>query len=182
MGSREDSFERAFAEVLRHEGGFVQHPRDPGGATKFGVTWEALAAFRECSVSVDDVRNLTQAEAKTIYRRRFWDAVRSGDLPPGLDLAVFDFAVHSGPARAVRMLQDSLGVAADGIVGPVTLEAARRADPGDVIRRLTETRLGFLTRLATWPVFGRGWRRRVLAVEQEALRLAQSSSRTERSD
>ena len=91
-----------------------------------------------------------------------------------LDLAVFDLAVNSGPARAVRMLQTVLGVAVDGIVGPVTLEAAWQAEPADTIRRLTRARLGFLGRLATWPVFGRGWRRRVLAVEQGALRLASS--------
>lgn len=182
MASRETFFDAALAEVLRHEGGFVDHPLDPGGATNFGVTRGALAAFRRRAVSAEDIRSLTGAEARALYRRLYWDVLRADELPPGLALALFDFAVHSGPERAVRLLQGLLGVPADGIVGPVTLGAARQADPADVIRRLTEARLQFLSRLPTWPVFGRGWRRRVLSVERESLRLAASSTRIERSD
>ena len=106
--------------------------------------------------------------------------MRADELPPGLDLATFDLAVNSGPTRAVKMLQTALGVEADGVVGPVTLNAAREADVPQAIRRLTKARLGFLGRLATWPVFGLGWRRRVLAVEQEALRLASLPSSSSR--
>jgi lysozyme family protein len=168
-------FDNRLPVVLRHEGGFVQHPRDPGGATKFGITRDTLTRSRGRRVSVDDVRNLTEAEAGGIYRRFYWDAVRGDELPPGLDLAVFDLAVNSGPSRAVRMLQSVLGIEADGLVGPSTLKAARRANAEDAIRRLTRARLGFLARLPSWPVFGRGWRRRALAIEQEALRLAHSS-------
>ncbi|MEE1654890.1 glycosyl hydrolase 108 family protein [Microvirga sp. CF3062] len=167
-------FEKAVEIVLQHEGGFVHHPRDPGGATKFGITRETLSRVRGRPASVEDVRELTRAEAMAIYRWLYWDAVRADDMPPGLDLAVFDLAVNSGPARAVRMLQNVLGVTVDGIVGPVTLKAAWQADPAETIRHLTRARLGFLGRLAAWPVFGRGWRRRVLAVEQGALRLASS--------
>jgi lysozyme family protein len=159
----------------------VHHPKDPGGATKFGITRETLSRARARLASVEDVRALTRAEAVTVYRGQYWDGVRADELPPGLDLAVFDLAVNSGPVRAVRMLQTVLGVAADGIVGPVTLSAAWQADPTETIRRLTRARLGFLGRLAAWPVFGRGWRRRVLAVEQGALRLASSSSPHSRS-
>ena len=169
-------FERALALVLLHEGGFVQHPRDPGGATRVGITRATLSRARGRPASVEDVRSLAEAEAAAIYRRFYWDAVRADELPQGLGLAVFDLAVNSGPARAVRMLQGVLGVEPDGLVGPLTLTAARWADPAETIRRLTRVRLGFLARLSTWPVFGRGWRRRVLAVEQEALRLAHSSS------
>jgi lysozyme family protein len=116
-----------------------------------------------------------------IYRRLYWDVVRADELPPGLDLAVFDLAVNSGPARAAKMLQAALGVEADGIVGPVTLAAARAADAAQTVRRFTKARLGFLGRLAAWSVFGLGWRRRVLAVEQEALRLASLPSSFPRS-
>lgn len=174
-------FHRAVELVLRHEGGFVHHPRDPGGATKFGITRETLFRVRGCPVSVEDVRELTRLEAIAIYRRLYWDALRADELPSGIDLAVFDIAVNSGPARAARMLQTILAVPADGIVGPATLKAAWRADPTETIRRLTRARLGFLGRLATWPVFGRGWRRRVLAVEQGALRLASSPTPHSRS-
>ena len=173
-------FEQAVAIVLQHEGGFVQHPGDPGGATKFGITRETLSRARGQPASVDDVRDLARAEAVCIYRRFYWDAVRADALSPGLDLAVFDLAVHSGSPRAVAMLQAVLGVGTDGIAGPETLEAACRADAAQAIRRLTQERLGFLSRLAAWPVFGRGWRRRVLSIEREALRLASlppSSSR-----
>jgi lysozyme family protein len=167
-------FHQAVEVVLQHEGGFVDHPRDPGGATKFGITLETLSRARECPASVEDVRELTRTEAVAVYRSLYWDELRADELPPGIDLAVFDLAVNSGPVRAVRMLQTILGVPADGIIGPVTLKAARHADPSETIRRLTRARLGFLGRLATWPVFGRGWRRRVLAVEQGALRLVSS--------
>jgi lysozyme family protein len=167
-------FEQAVAHVLEHEGGFVQHPRDPGGATKFGITRETLSRARGRPASVEDVRELARTEAVALYRRLYWNPLRADALPPGLDLAVFDLAVNSGPVRAVRMLQAVLGVEADGIVGPVTLEAARQADCPETIRRLARSRLGFLSRLAVWPVFGRGWRRRVLSIEREALRLASS--------
>jgi lysozyme family protein len=169
-------FENAVGLVLRHEGGFVQHPSDPGGATHFGIARATLARARGTPVSVDDVRRLTREEAVAIYRRFYWDAVRADELPPGLALAVFDLAVHSGPLRAVRMLQAALGVEADGIVGPVTIAAARRVDVPQAVGRLTTLRLRFLRRLAAWPVFGRGWRRRVLGTEREALRLASLSS------
>lgn len=170
------SFEKAVALVLQHEGGFVHHARDPGGATNFGITRETLSNARGRPASVEDVRRLTQGEAASIYRSLYWTTVRADALPPGLDLAVFDLAVNSGPKRAATMLQGVLGVEPDGLIGPVTIKAANRADPAETVRRLTRSRLGFLSRLATWPVFGRGWRRRVLAVEQEALLLAGSSS------
>jgi lysozyme family protein len=179
MVLRPRPFDLRLPVVLSHEGGFVQHPQDPGGATKFGITRQTLARFRQEPVSVEDVRRLTTAEAAEIYRRLYWDPIRADELPAGVDLAVFDFAVNSGPSRAVRALQTVLGVLVDGVVGPVTLAAARAADAAGLIRRLTRDRLRFLSRLAIWPIFGRGWRRRVLAVEQEALRLANSTPETQ---
>ncbi|MCB8820043.1 glycoside hydrolase family 108 protein [Microvirga rosea] len=173
-----DSFKQALVQVLAHEGGFVLHPVDPGGATHYGITRQTLSQARGRPASIDDVRRLTRDEAAAIYRRFYWDKVRGDDLSPGLDLAVFDLAVNSGPGRAALMLQEVVGVVPDGIIGPRTLEAARDASPSDLIRGLTRKRLAFLSGLATWPVFGRGWRRRVLAVEQDALRLASSPSRS----
>jgi len=168
-------FDHALAIVLTHEGGFVQNPQDPGGPTNFGITLETLSRVRGRTASVEDIRDLTKEEAAEIYRRFYWDAVRADELPPGLDLAMFDLAVNSGPERAVVLLQTVLGIAADGILGPSTLEAARNADPVATIRLLTRERLRFLSRLAIWPVFGRGWRRRVLDIEREAILLASSS-------
>jgi lysozyme family protein len=165
-------FEACLVHVLQSEGGFVQHPLDPGGATNLGITWRTLAAWRGRPVSAADVRKLGRDEAAAIYRARYWDAVRGDELPAGIDLAVFDIAVNSGPARAVRLLQRALAVDEDAILGPRTLAAARVADPGRLIADLTLLRLGFLSRLATWRAFGRGWRARVLAVERRARQLA----------
>lgn len=170
------NFERALSCVLKQEGGFVDHPADPGGATSLGITRATLARARGRPVSIADVKALTRAEAAAIYRRLYWDAVAGDQLPPGLDLAVFDLAVNSGPARALRLLQRCLDVAQDGVLGPVTLGAARACEPGAAIRALARARLGFLHRLATWRVFGRGWNRRVEEVAKIALALAASSS------
>lgn len=170
------NFQTALALVLRHEGGFVHHPADPGGATNFGITRGTLARARGRVATVEDVRRLSKAEAAEIYRRFYWDAIRADELPPGLQLALFDLAVHSGPRRAVMLLQKVLDVETDGRLGPVTMSALRAADPAETIRSLSRERLGFLSHLSTWPVFGRGWRRRVRSVEREAIRLASSFS------
>ena len=169
------AFEQALALVLRHEGGFSRHPQDPGGATNYGITRETLSRARGYPASVGDIRRLTKGEAAAIYRRFYWEAIRADELSQGLGLALFDLAVNSGPVRAVMLLQKILGVEADGLMGPITLDAARNVDSVEAIRGLTRERLGLLSRLAIWPVFGRGWRRRVLDVEREAIRLASSS-------
>jgi lysozyme family protein len=170
------SFERAVAVVLDHEGGFSNHPRDPGGATKYGITRGTLAKIRMRPVTLEEVQALTIDQAKAIYRQLYWRPILAGYLPAGVDLALFDFAVNSSPARAVKSLQRILHVSVDGRVGADTIAAVRAANPHVLIRSLTQHRIGFLSRLRTWPVFGRGWRRRVLAVEQRALAFAQTVS------
>jgi lysozyme family protein len=106
-----NSFEPSLAHVLKHEDGYVNHPADPGGATNLGITAATLAQARGHPVSAADVAALTRAEAAAIYRRLFWNPARSDDLPAGLDHAVFDLAVNSGPGRAARLLQRVLAVA-----------------------------------------------------------------------
>ena len=162
------SFERALSLVLHHEGGYVDHPRDPGGATNLGITLATLARARGRPVTKADVKGLTRAEAAGIYRRSYWDAVQGDALAPGIDLLLFDLAVNSGPVRATKILQRVLRTAEDGVVGPATLAALACAYPEAVIEAVTRERLRFLQRLPTWTTFGRGWRRRVAAVEQEA--------------
>jgi lysozyme family protein len=169
-------FDRALAFVFAREGGFSDHPEDPGGATRFGITRATLERERGRPVTAAEVAALSREEAARIYRRAYWDAVRAGDLPDGLDLAVFDCAVNSGPGTAVRLLQRVLAVPADGVVGPVTLAAARRAGPAAALRHFTRARLAYLAGLPTWRVFGRGWRRRVLAAEQAGLAAARIRS------
>jgi lysozyme family protein len=165
------SFEAALAVVLAHEGGYVDHPSDPGGATNRGITRATLAGWRGRPVSKAEVRALGRDEAAAIYRARYWNAVRGDDLPAGLDLAVFDFAVNAGPGRAIRTLQQVLGVRQDGAIGPQTL-AACQADSALLIRALGVARLAFHRRLPTFATFGKGWTRRIRAVEREALALA----------
>jgi lysozyme family protein len=163
------NFEPALRHILRHEGGFSDHPDDPGGATMMGITANTLAAWRGQPVSREDVRLLTRAEAGAIYRARYWNRVAGDALPPGLDLAMFDFAVNSGTARATRTLQGMLHVPSDGVMGPVTLGAIAPLDQAQLIRDLNRARRAFLTQLPTAPTFGRGWLRRVAAIERAAL-------------
>lgn len=170
-----NSFDAALAEVLRHEGGYADHPSDPGGATMMGITITTLENWRNRPVSKSDVRTLQRKEAGDIYRSQYWNAVKGDDLPIGLDLAMFDFAVNSGPSRAIRTLQRVLGIPIDGHLGPSSEIAITRADPVVLIRRLCQARLAFLERLPTFAVFGRGWRTRVGKIESAALRLQRIS-------
>jgi len=180
------AFSRALETVLAHEGGYVDHPSDPGGATNMGITRRTLADWRGVSPYADlpkaEVRALARSEAEAIYRARYWDLCRCEEMPAGLDLALFDFAVNSGPFRAVSTLQALVGVARDGIVGPVTLAAVAQRTPKALIEALCRERLGFLERLATFATFGRGWTQRVAAVRAAALAMASSSSTSETKD
>ncbi len=168
--AKPDRFDACLTELLKHEGGYVDHPADPGGATNMGITFATLREWRGKPVTKDDVRNLTKGEAGEIYRARYWNAVKGEQLPAGVDLAVFDYAVNSGPGRAVRDLQAILGVAQDGAIGPKTLAAVERAGPKTVIVDLCDKRRKFLRSLASYATFGRGWERRVNEVEGAALK------------
>ncbi len=168
----QENFAAALKLVLKHEGGYVDHPLDPGGATNRGITRATLEAVRGRPVSKAEVMALSEPEAAAIYRARYWNAVRADELPAGLDLVVFDAAVNSGPARAARWLQMVVGMPADGLIGARTISAARNRPAGDVIAAFTRERLGFLQRLTGWRTFGRGWKRRVRDTEIAALALA----------
>jgi lysozyme family protein len=175
----EERFEGCLTEVLRHEGGYVDHPSDPGGATNMGITRKTLARWRKVSPWTDlpkaEVVGLKRDEAALIYRASYWNACKAGNMPSGVDLALFDFAVNSGPDRAVRVLQAALGVAADGAVGPVTLGAVNAANPTKLINAICDRRLGFLGRLSTFATFGRGWTRRVAEIRAAALAAAKTT-------
>jgi lysozyme family protein len=159
----QENFSLSLKLVLAHEGGFVDHPKDPGGATNFGVTQKVYDAFRKRRGDGGrSVRKITMSEVEAIYRAQYWAAVRGDDLPLGLDYVVFDYGVNSGPKRAVQTLQAALGVKVDGAIGEVTLAAIERADMADLIEDICERRMAFLKRLKTWKTFGRGWSRRVM--------------------
>ena len=163
------NFPRALELVLKHEGGYVDHPADPGGATNLGITIGTLSDWLGRKATKAEVKALTKQSVAPIYRKRYWDAVKGDDLPSGLDYAVFDFAVNSGVSRAANYLQAILRVPQDGKIGPVTVAAAKAADPTILIERLCANRMEFLRGLSTFPTFGKGWTSRVQGVIEHAL-------------
>lgn len=164
--------------VLQHEGGYVDHPKDPGGATNYGITLATLRAYRGKPTTKEDVRSLSPDMAKQIYKHQYWDTVKGDDLPAGLDYAVFDFCVNSGPDRAVRDLQKVLGtVAVDGVMGFNTIAACENyGGLQTLIRDYCQHRLSFMKSLKTWSTFGKGWERRVNEVRANAARMASKGS------
>ncbi|WP_084698299.1 glycoside hydrolase family 108 protein [Muricoccus aerilatus] len=165
----EDRFDACLDHVLAAEGGFVNNPADPGGATNLGITRRTLSDFRDVEATEADVRALTRAEAREIYRARYWIPMRCAELPPGVDLMVFDFGVNAGPGRSLRLLQGSVGVKADGSIGPITLAAARACRGAELIGRLAAGRMAYYRGLDGFQTFGRGWTRRVEGTRQAAL-------------
>lgn len=162
-------FSLCLDRVLKHEGGFVNHPKDPGGATNMGITQAVLAEWLKRPVTEADVKALTRQTAADIYRARYWSPILAEGLPPGVDYMVFDLAVNSGVARAVRFLQLAVGVTPDGKIGPVTLGAVARVDPRALVLTLSERRENFFRALKTFPTFGTGWIRRLRDVTRDAL-------------
>lgn len=164
-----DAFEKALAHVLRHEGGYVDHPDDPGGATNFGITLATLQGWRGLSVTKADVRALTRGEAGAIYKARYWVQCRCGELPEPVAFIVFDAAVNHGASRAARLLQEALGVGADGRIGPVTLAAANSAEPVALLTEIAARRMVLYANLAHFRTFGLGWSRRLMGTLVGAL-------------
>lgn len=170
QGPSGDRYSQCIPLVLKHEGGYVNHPADPGGATNKGVRQKTYDGWRDRQgLPRQSVRNIADDEVQAIYRRDYWDAVRGDDLPAGVDYAVFDFAVNSGINRASRYLQDVVRVAADGRIGPATLAAVKAMEARDVVNRLCDARMAFLRGLNTFPTFGKGWTARVDEVRVKAL-------------
>lgn len=170
-----ENFKASLAAVLKHEGGYVDHLRDPGGATNMGITRHTLAAWRGMKIRdlpKTEVKWLTLAEASEIYKARYWDMSRCDDLPSGVDLVVFDGSVNSGPRRSIKWLQGAIEVKRDGVLGPVTLKATVAMSADQVVDRILATRLAWLKRLKTWPTFGKGWAKRITRVKREAMSMS----------
>jgi hypothetical protein len=167
-----DNFDRCVAVTLSYEGGFADNPADPGGATNFGITLRTLEAFLGHAATVDDVRNMSSSTAIEIYRANYWNQMRCGDLPAGVDLMVFDYGVNSGNATAVEALQGLVRVTQDGAIGPVTLGAVAQAAPLTLVNGLAQARMTYLRSLSTFAEFGNGWTKRVSDVQQKAQKMA----------
>ena len=171
-----DHFDAALAVVLHHEGGFVNHPKDPGGMTNLGVTRWTWESWTGRAATEAEMRALTPAMVAPLYRKRYWDENRCGRMHPALALCVFDFGVNAGPARAARYLQRLVGAKQDGDVGQATLMAAadfvEREGAASAVRGYQALRETYYRQLPTFATFGRGWLRRVREVQDTALEWA----------
>lgn len=171
------NFQRALSLVLKHEGGWSDHPSDPGGATMKGVTLANFRRYVKPDATKEDLRKITDQQVATVYRRFYWDAVSGAELPDGVDYAVFDFAVNSGPSRAAEYLQKVVGAKPDGRIGPATIKATKAVLPANIIHRLCDERLAFMQRITSkgkrlWDTFGKGWAARVKDVRSESLTMS----------
>lgn len=158
------NFEESFARLIGHEGGY-QSPeeaieaKDPGGETNFGISRR--------SYPKEDIKGMTLERAKALYLRDFWGPTGCDCVPPGVKYALFDFAVNSGPRTAAKFLQRVVGVAEDGSIGPMTLQAVNSMQPERLTARFYGHRLELMTTLVNWTQSGRGWARRVAAELKE---------------
>ena len=162
------SFETVVHMVLEHEGGYVNHPSDPGGETKYGISKRAYPDV--------DIAELTEDDAADIYKRDYWDRIKGDDLPVGVACVVMDYAVNSGISRASKALQSVCGIAnGDGIIGPASLNAVwttvKNTSEEDVITAVTEQRQGFIRALSIYDTFGKGWERRIEETRAKAMEL-----------
>ena len=168
-----DTFDACLAFTLHEEGGYVDDPADPGGATNMGIT---LATYRQWSdnpgLGSTQVQDMTARTARAIYRSLYWNPLRADALPMGVDLSVFDMGVNGGIWRSARLLQRGLGFTGeevDGSIGPETLKAAAKCDPRTLVADLAERQAAYYRSLADFPTFGAGWLNRTEARRDAAL-------------
>ena len=154
--------------MLKSEGGYVNNPADPGGMTNLGVTkatWENWVG-RESDEA--EMRGLTPEKVEPLYKKKYWDAVRGDELPPGISYLCFDFAVNAGAGRSIKTLQTAVGVTPDGGFGPMTMAAVQAVDPVELIERFSQAKEDFYRSLTTFSTFGKGWLNRVADVKVKA--------------
>jgi lysozyme family protein len=162
------NWQKSFELMLKSEGGFVNHPSDPGGMTNLGVTkatWENWVG-RESDEA--EMRGLTPEKVEPLYKKKYWDAVRGDELPPGISYLCFDFAVNAGAGRSIKTLQTAVGVTPDGGFGPMTMAAVQAVDPVELIERFSQAKEDFYRSLNTFATFGKGWLNRVADVKVKA--------------
>ena len=157
-----ENWESSLAHVLESEGGWSDHPSDPGGATMKGVTLNTYREYkRNPHITKEQLRNISDAEVADIYKKGYWDKCRCDSLRAGIDYLVFDAAVNMGVGRSSKLLQESVGVTADGQIGPITIAAANAADVDQTIEKFSQLKEDFYRSLPTFSVFGKGWLNRV---------------------
>ena len=155
--------------ILHHEGGYVNHPKDPGGETNLGVTKRVYEDFG----GTKDMKDLVREDVEPIYKKNYWDRMKCDDVPAGLDLCLFDFGVNAGTGRSAKYLQRMIGTVADGGIGPNTLRALgnyiEEVGTEGAIKNFQSKRQEYYESLSTFETFGRGWTRRVDETTQAAL-------------
>jgi lysozyme family protein len=160
--------------VLKHEGGYIDHPKDPGGRTNLGVTQRVWEEWIGHPATEKDMRELTPAIVAPMYEMRYWRTSYCEKLPRGLDLLVFSMAVNAGAGRSVKLLQDAIGVVADGVIGPNTMTKINEANVETLIDKFSEARTAYYRGLKLFPVFGKGWLNRTDKERSEALQMAKN--------
>ena len=167
----ENNWESSLEKILHHEGGYVNHPKDPGGETNLGLTKRVYEEWG----GEKDMKDLEVEDVEPIYKENYWDKVKGDDLPSGLDLCVFDFGVNAGPGRAAKFLQKMIGTTVDGGIGPNTLKAVNSyVDENGLetsIENYQAARQEYYESLSTFDTFGRGWTRRVEETTESAKEL-----------
>ena len=165
------NYDQCLKIILHHEGGYVNHPEDPGGETNLGVTKRVY----EEHGGTKDMKDLTVEDVAPIYKKGYWDKMKGDDLPSGLDLCVFDFGVNAGPGRAAKFLQKMIGTTVDGGIGPMTLaKVNEHVDSNGLeesIKQYQSARQEYYESLSTFGTFGKGWTRRVDETTELALDL-----------
>tara|TARA_R100000700_G_C3109015_1_gene102808 strand:+ start:168 stop:680 length:513 start_codon:yes stop_codon:yes gene_type:complete len=157
----EANFFKSLEMVLKHEGGFVDHPEDPGGATNKGITHKTYSDFLGRPLEdVSELKNIPDEHVQQIYKDGYWNRVKADQLSSGVDFCIFDWAVNSGPGRAAKALQKVVMVTQDGAIGPMTLAAVEEELPEEIIEKITKEREEFYRSLRTFDTFGKGWLRR----------------------
>ena len=161
--------------ILHHEGGYVNHPKDPGGETNLGVTKRVYEEWG----GTKDMKDLEVEDVAPIYRKNYWDRIKADELPSGLDLCVFDFGVNAGTGRAAKYLQRLIGTVADGGIGPNTLKALdefisnQKYGVKDTILKYQAARQDYYESLSTFETFGKGWTRRVKETTESAMNMVE---------
>lgn len=167
----QDNYEHCLEMILHHEGGYVNHPKDPGGETNLGVTKRVYGEWG----GEKDMVDLLVEDVAPIYQKNYWDRCKCDDLPSGLDLCVFDFAVNAGPSRSAKFLQRLIGTTVDGGIGPNTLKAVdnyvEEVGLESAIEDYQSARQEYYEALDTFDTFGRGWTRRVEETTSSALEM-----------
>lgn len=177
------NYGEALRRLLLHEGGYTNHPSDPGGPTNFGITIVDYRKYVKRAATAADVKAMTLDEARRIYRAKYWDAQRCDDLPAGVDYTVFDYGVNSGIGRSGKVLRRCLDLPDDSsAVNDAVIATAAKADAKALAAAICDERLRFLQRLKTWDVFGKGWARRVAEVKAHSLALAAEQNAARKTD